>query len=87
MLLGFFPIIRFALFLWLIAMIVGAVIWAVRDAIRNTLFRWRMRRSRAKGWRPGRCLKCGYDTRANSERCSECGELLPVVRVPPRKLL
>ena len=73
--------------IWIIVMILVAFVFAMRDAILNAAFRWRMRRSRAKGWRPGRCLKCGYDTRANSERCSECGELLPVVRVPPRKLL
>ena len=73
--------------LWIILMILVAFVFATRDALRNALFHWRMKRSRAKGWRPGRCLKCGYDTRANSERCSECGEQLPVVRVPPRKLL
>lgn len=73
--------------IWIIVMILVAFVFAMRDAILNAAFRWRMKRGRAKGWRPGRCLKCGYDTRANSERCSECGELLPVVRVPPRKLL
>jgi hypothetical protein len=73
--------------IWIVLMIVVAFIFAMRDVIRNLAFRSRMRRSRAKGWRPGRCLKCGYDTRANEQRCSECGETLPVVRVPPRKLL
>lgn len=33
---------------------------------------WRSRRTR-----PGCCLVCGYDLRASTERCSECGTPIP----------
>jgi hypothetical protein len=80
-------VIHLALALWFVGIFVAAIVLATRDAIRLALFRSKMRRSRDKHWRPGRCIKCGYDIRANTTRCSECGEVLPVVRVPPRKLL
>jgi hypothetical protein len=34
------------------------------------LIRWRTRSPR---WGPGLCQKCGYDLRASTERCPECG--------------
>jgi hypothetical protein len=39
----------------------------------------RVRRSilRRRASRIGRCVRCGYDIRANCGRCSECGEPLP----------
>jgi hypothetical protein len=69
------------------AVVLGVLLWELRDVVINLRFRWRMRRLRAKGWRPGKCLKCGYDTRANAERCSECGEPVALLRPPPRQLL
>ena len=36
-------------------------------------FVWIRRSRRVKALRCGLCLKCGYDLRASSERCPECG--------------
>jgi hypothetical protein len=53
---------------WLILIALGAL-----PAFR-ALAVWRARRRR----REGHCAKCGYDLRASSERCPECGTPIPV---------
>ena len=68
------------------AMLLGVTGWALWDLLRDLAFRWRMRGYRACNWKPGSCLKCGYDVRANVERCSECGEPVATLRPPPRAL-
>lgn len=42
---------------------------------------WRCRR--ARGFGPGMCAKCGYDLRASSERCPECGAARSDIRDSP----
>jgi hypothetical protein len=88
MFIGPFTAYRFILLIWAVMLLVAAAVWAMRDAIRDMRFRWRMRKHRiAKGWRPGKCLRCGYDIRANESCCSECGQPIVALRPPPRKLL
>ncbi|MCB9867796.1 MAG: hypothetical protein H6816_14310 [Phycisphaerales bacterium] len=39
---------------------------------------WSCAHVRKRKWRPGRCVSCGYDVRANvSGVCSECGAMVP----------
>jgi hypothetical protein len=52
----------------LLATAVVPGLW-LRQARRKRLARWRAAR--------GLCLRCGYDLRASSHRCPECGSHLP----------
>jgi hypothetical protein len=65
-----------------------ALIPVLRDLAWKIKFRWRQQSHQmATGWRAGRCMRCGYDIRANESRCSECGEPIMTLRPPPSKLL
>ena len=56
---------------------------------------WAVRRQRRlANHRPGLCLACGYDLRAGTDRCPECGNVIPkppvagtsaMKRMPPEK--
>ena len=52
---------------WFVALATGALpaLWA--------LLWWRRRHARA----PGLCATCGYDLRASTDRCPECGAPIP----------
>ena len=86
MVIGPLTIYRLFLLGCLLVMVIGAAIWAFRDAVIDLRFRWRLRNmARPKG--RGKCPRCGYDTRANLSVCSECGEPVQVMRPPPKQLL
>jgi hypothetical protein len=53
-----------------IALLSPAMTWA-------TMF-WVRRRRRADRLDANRCLTCGYDLRASTGRCPECGSVIPV---------
>ena len=44
------------------------------------VFAWRRARERRRRWRQDLCPACGYDVRANPEKCPECGT--PIGRFP-----
>ena len=50
--------------------LVGAFL--ITHALAALLDYWRFRRD----FERGRCTRCGYDTRASSGRCPECGDEL-----------
>ena len=70
---------RYALPIWVVAMIVLLPVWW---AVLVVALRWRRRRSRR---RKGLCERCGYDLRGNpsSGACPECGAPTTAVPAPP----
>jgi hypothetical protein len=60
--------------------------WLLRDIFSDLWVRWRLRRHRNR-FGPGMCTRCGYDVRATSGRCPECGEPVKTMQPPPRQLL
>jgi hypothetical protein len=44
------------------------------------VFAWRRARERRRRWRQDLCPACGYDVRASTEKCPECGT--PIWRFP-----
>jgi len=68
------------------AAILAAVIVAMILALVSAPFFIRsivLMRQRRRWAREGRCLFCGYDLRASTERCPECGAMKP--RYPPHQ--
>jgi hypothetical protein len=56
---------------WVLALMAWSVYYLVSGLIRVECVQRRRRRSSA-----GLCRRCGYDLRASTGRCPECGEVI-----------
>lgn len=86
MIIGPFTLYRLIIAAALVVMVIAAGIWAMWDGLHDLRIRWRLRRHQMRH-APGHCTRCGYDIRANLDRCSECGEPVKKIAPPPASLL
>ena len=60
--------------------IVGILLFLVAVLLRSMQFSTRLEDQRGMRWARRECIQCGYDLRANDDRCPECGATPPDAR-------
>jgi predicted Zn-ribbon and HTH transcriptional regulator len=72
--------------LWIVGLLIlgivalawlAKVLTTIGDATRDSVRRLRVR-GKEHSFRHGRCAHCGYDLRATTHRCPECGHYKPL---------